>query len=240
MVRCTALPRVRWRSTSGNSSTDDDIPVVQNPVNLFNTSQHWAARRRVNNQFQLMNSAAGKPRSSPLCQDTGTKLVQYESHGWNDQLWTVNFGETALTVIATVLAAKVTSTSPPRPSPGTSTSNQPPNGIGGSAADNQAFIFTPLNEYVNLGSNPPRRGAPLVLGSVGEADGAAVTVAHADLSSMSPPDSREPRRLACRTGGGAGSSLYTAARQVSRCLPVPKRTMHAPAKAPRGFCDHRS
>lgn len=136
-----------------DSSTDDDVPVVQNPVNLFNTSQHWAARRRVNNQFQLVNVNSGKSLSVYYGKtDPGTKLVQYESHGWNDQLWTVNFGETALTAIATVLAAKLCIDVPAATIAwDTQLELWPPNGIGGSAADNQAFIFTPLNEYVNLG-----------------------------------------------------------------------------------------
>ena len=70
-----------------DSSTDDDAPVVQNPVNAPNTSQHWVAREHPSNQFELVNVNSGKSLSVYYGKtDPGTKLVQYDSHGWTDQI----------------------------------------------------------------------------------------------------------------------------------------------------------
>ena len=131
-----------------DSSTDDDAPVVQNPVNAPNPSQHWVARAHLNNQFELVNVNSGKSLSVYYGKtDPGTTLVQYDSHGWNDQLWAVNFlGDTALTPIITALSNSLVIDVPGATVAwDTQLELWPPNGGGSAVAGNQDFIFTPLN-----------------------------------------------------------------------------------------------
>jgi ricin-type beta-trefoil lectin protein len=74
-----------------DSSTDNDAPVVQNPVNLPNTSQGWVVYEHPNNQWELVNVNSDKSLSAYYGKsDAGTPLVQYDRHGWNDQLWTID------------------------------------------------------------------------------------------------------------------------------------------------------